>query len=209
MHRTWNDLHCPFSVSLKVRKWKPRSHLVQPTKIPQPRPNPFDFVYPYSRTHAKRHAIKFPSEPFPISVRAYHFITNGSITSELLYNKTYLLSSFFSVSQTGSRLPNSTMDSPASSHPYYPLTASIPSYVANDSSVLRLLVTFGLMVGVVTGLAYWQTIQSPLRLRPIDRFSVVWFALCWYSPCGPCDDDFYSDEANVFPLTRWILTCRI
>ena len=68
-------------------------------------------------------------------------------------------------------------------HPYYPLTASMPTYVANESSVLRLLVTFGVMVGVVTGLAYWQTLQSPLRLRPIDRFAVVWFALCWCCSC--------------------------
>lgn len=68
------------------------------------------------------------------------------------------------------------MDAP--SHPYYPPTASIPSYAANDSSVARILVTFGAMVGIVTGLAYWQTTQSPLRLRPLDKFAVVWFALC-------------------------------
>ncbi|KAG8414893.1 hypothetical protein J3458_008793 [Metarhizium acridum] len=74
------------------------------------------------------------------------------------------------------------MDATTPSHPYYPRTASIPTYVANESSVLRLLMTFGLMVGVVIGLAYWQTIQSPLRLRPIDRFAVMWFALCWYFP---------------------------
>lgn len=78
--------------------------------------------------------------------------------------------------------PNHIMDATAPSHPYYPRTASIPTYVANESSVLRLLMTFGLMVGVVIGLAYWQTIQSPLRLRPIDRFAVMWFALCWYFP---------------------------
>ncbi|KAK2593765.1 hypothetical protein QQS21_008526 [Conoideocrella luteorostrata] len=68
----------------------------------------------------------------------------------------------------------------APNHPYHPPTASIPSYVANESSVLRLVVTFGVMVGVVTGLAYWQTAQSPLRLRPMDKFAVVWFALCYY-----------------------------
>lgn len=74
------------------------------------------------------------------------------------------------------------MDAP--SHPYYPPTASIPSYAANDSSVLRILVTFGAMVGIVTGLAYWQTTQSPLRLRPLDKFAVVWFALCGFLHIG-------------------------
>ncbi|TWU73546.1 hypothetical protein ED733_003850 [Metarhizium rileyi] len=76
------------------------------------------------------------------------------------------------------------MDATTPSHPYYPPTASIANYVANDSSVTRLIMTFALMVGVVTGLAYWQTIQSPLRLRPIDRFAVMWFALCGFLHVG-------------------------
>ncbi|GAO14081.1 uncharacterized protein UV8b_06482 [Ustilaginoidea virens] len=74
------------------------------------------------------------------------------------------------------------MDPP--SHPYYPLTTPIPSYVANESSVLRLLTTFGLMVCVVVGLAYWPTRRSQLQLRALDKFAVMWFALCGFLHVG-------------------------
>ncbi|KAG5914753.1 hypothetical protein E4U42_000338, partial [Claviceps africana] len=36
------------------------------------------------------------------------------------------------------------------------------------------------MVGVVTGLAYWQTTRSRLRLGAMDKCAAVWFALCGF-----------------------------
>lgn len=71
-----------------------------------------------------------------------------------------------------------TMAADAPMHPYYPLSASIPAYVANESSVLRLVTTFVVLVGLVAGLAYWSAIRTPSSLRPIDKFAVVWFAVC-------------------------------
>ncbi|KAG6017932.1 hypothetical protein E4U41_004094 [Claviceps citrina] len=77
------------------------------------------------------------------------------------------------------------MDQPSHpSHPYYPPTASIPSYRPNESSLPRVLITFAALVGLVTGLAYWQTTQSRLRLRPLDKCAAVWFALCGFLHVG-------------------------
>ncbi|KZZ89719.1 emopamil binding protein [Moelleriella libera RCEF 2490] len=72
------------------------------------------------------------------------------------------------------------MAADAPMHPYYPLSASIPAYVANESSVLRLVTTFVVLVGLVAGLAYWSAIRTPSSLRPIDKFAVVWFAVCYF-----------------------------
>ncbi|KAG5982158.1 hypothetical protein E4U55_002228 [Claviceps digitariae] len=66
------------------------------------------------------------------------------------------------------------------SHPYYPPTASIPTYRPNASSLPRVLITFATMVVIVTGLAYRQTTRSRLRLRSLDKCAVVWFALCYF-----------------------------
>ncbi|KAG5994743.1 hypothetical protein E4U43_003176 [Claviceps pusilla] len=70
------------------------------------------------------------------------------------------------------------MDHP--SHPYYPPTASIPTYHPNASSLSRVLITFASMVGLVAGLAYWQTTRSRHPLRALDKSAAVWFALCYF-----------------------------
>ncbi|KAG6313833.1 hypothetical protein E4U22_000604 [Claviceps purpurea] len=70
------------------------------------------------------------------------------------------------------------MDQSFGPHPYYPPTASIPSYRANETPLPRVLIIFAAMVGGVTGLAYWQT--SRLRLRALDKWAAMWFALCYF-----------------------------
>ncbi|KAG5961957.1 hypothetical protein E4U57_007362 [Claviceps arundinis] len=70
------------------------------------------------------------------------------------------------------------MDQSFGPHPYHPPTASIPSYRANETPLPRVLITFAAMVGAVTGLAYCQT--SRLRLRAVDKWAAMWFALCYF-----------------------------
>ncbi|KAG6003133.1 hypothetical protein E4U21_002331 [Claviceps maximensis] len=66
------------------------------------------------------------------------------------------------------------------SHPYYPSTASIPTYQPNASSLPSVLITFAAIVAVVTGVAYWQATRSRLHLQALDKCAVVWFALCYF-----------------------------
>ncbi|KAL2264217.1 hypothetical protein VTK26DRAFT_49 [Humicola hyalothermophila] len=64
-------------------------------------------------------------------------------------------------------------------HPYYPLGVDIAHYVANDYSVLRLLISFALgcaAVFLVTHLSLLR--RSPVKLSAADRLTVFWFALC-------------------------------
>ncbi|KAM5345457.1 hypothetical protein ACJ41O_011319 [Fusarium nematophilum] len=78
-------------------------------------------------------------------------------------------------------IPEPISDSaPAPAHPYFPVDAVIPGYIANDKDVAELLVTFGAITGAVIGSAFRQTTQSKHPLRPIDRFAAAWFALCYY-----------------------------
>ena len=75
--------------------------------------------------------------------------------------------------------------SPPASHPYHPPNAAIPGYAPNETPVLQLLALFGAVVVAVCGAAYGfaavrdsSRSRSRPRLRPVDRFAVVWFALC-------------------------------
>ena len=76
--------------------------------------------------------------------------------------------------------------SPPASHPYHPPDAAIPGYAPNETPVAQLLAVFGAVVVAVCGAAYGvaavaardSSSRSRTRLRPVDRFAVVWFALC-------------------------------
>jgi hypothetical protein len=63
-------------------------------------------------------------------------------------------------------------------HPYFPLDAVIPGYIPNITGVTELIVTFGAIVSAVIVFSLWQTTRTQKPVRPIDRFTVAWFALC-------------------------------
>ncbi|KAH7313383.1 Emopamil-binding protein [Stachybotrys elegans] len=68
----------------------------------------------------------------------------------------------------------------AGAHPYYPSTAVLPGFVANDMPVAEMLPAFGAIVGAVVGGVYLLAARSRLRLGPADRFAAAWFALCGF-----------------------------
>lgn len=74
-------------------------------------------------------------------------------------------------------------------HPYFPRTASIPHYVPNETSVIRLLALFGSIAAAVVVTAYKL---PPAKARLVDRYSASWFALCRFRcpytpPCAEND----------------------
>lgn len=68
----------------------------------------------------------------------------------------------------------------AMDHPYYPPTVAIPHYVPNTTPVIRLLVMFGGIVGVVVMAAFYSVRVGKGGSRQADRFAAAWFALCMY-----------------------------
>lgn len=68
------------------------------------------------------------------------------------------------------------MDS--TSHPYYPPSVPIPGYVPNGTSLTDLLPVFAGFIGAVIVSANYLAARTQPRLRPVDQFAVVWFAIC-------------------------------
>lgn len=64
------------------------------------------------------------------------------------------------------------------SHPYFPSSASIPGYAPNVTPLTRLLPVFGAIIGAVAVSGHLLAARTRPRLRPIDRFAVIWFAVC-------------------------------
>ncbi|KAK2062469.1 emopamil binding protein [Colletotrichum caudatum] len=64
-------------------------------------------------------------------------------------------------------------------HPYYPVHARLPHYVANEAPLLKLLVAFAAIIAtvIVTVLTVVRRIRP--KLTTSDRLAVSWFAL-WY-----------------------------
>ena len=65
-------------------------------------------------------------------------------------------------------------------HPYYPLEAEIVGYLANEYSVVKLLVCFGSAVAVIFALTLMVVGRVAPRLSWGDRGTVLWFVLCEY-----------------------------
>lgn len=63
-------------------------------------------------------------------------------------------------------------------HPYWPSTAVIPGFRANETSVARLLAILGSIALLVVGSALRQLDRSHARLRPMDKAAAAWFSLC-------------------------------
>lgn len=68
----------------------------------------------------------------------------------------------------------------AMAHPYYPLTAHIPSYAQNEMDIMVLGPFFVVVLLAIMFAAFVKACKVPLR--PIDRFAASWFALCTVSP---------------------------
>lgn len=67
-------------------------------------------------------------------------------------------------------------DEAAAQHPYYPRTASIPGFVANEWPTTQLMAAFACAAGAVVVAAYRAT--AARRSRRLDCFAAAWFALC-------------------------------
>jgi len=62
-------------------------------------------------------------------------------------------------------------------HPYYPLNAEIVGYLANEFSVMKLLVCFGSGVAVIFALTLMVVGRVGPRLSWGDKGTVLWFVL--------------------------------
>ncbi|KAL2878276.1 hypothetical protein SGCOL_006528 [Colletotrichum sp. CLE4] len=80
-------------------------------------------------------------------------------------------------------MDNSTDAGAAFAHPYYPVTAALPHYVANKNSVLGLLVFFGSIISSVVFTAVVGARNAYPQLTASDQLTVVWFALCGFLHC--------------------------
>ncbi|KAF4783243.1 emopamil binding protein [Colletotrichum scovillei] len=71
----------------------------------------------------------------------------------------------------------------AFAHPYYPVTAALPHYVANKNSVVSLLVFFGSIISFVVVTAVAGARNTYPQLKASDQLTVAWFALCGFLHC--------------------------
>ncbi|OHW91263.1 emopamil binding protein [Colletotrichum incanum] len=71
----------------------------------------------------------------------------------------------------------------ASWHPYYPMNAELPHYIANETPLLKLLVTFAATIAsvVVVTIMVARRIHSNMMIS--DQLIVAWFALCGFLHC--------------------------
>ncbi|GAD94330.1 EBP domain-containing protein [Paecilomyces variotii No. 5] len=67
--------------------------------------------------------------------------------------------------------------SPHHSHPYYPPEAELAGYLANEYSVLRLLVYFAIGCASVLGTALVVATHVRPSMNRADRFAILWFVL--------------------------------
>lgn len=75
-------------------------------------------------------------------------------------------------------MDNATDAAAAFTHPYYPVSAALPHYVANKNSVLSLLVFFGSIISFVVFTAVAGARNAYPQLKASDQLTVAWFALC-------------------------------
>ncbi|KXH69063.1 emopamil binding protein [Colletotrichum salicis] len=80
-------------------------------------------------------------------------------------------------------MDNSTDAGAAFAHPYYPVTAALPHYVANKNSVLSLLLFFGSIISSVVFTAVVGARNAYPQLTASDHLNVAWFALCGFLHC--------------------------
>ncbi|KAK1965785.1 emopamil binding protein [Colletotrichum sublineola] len=64
-------------------------------------------------------------------------------------------------------------------HPYYPVNAGLPHYVANEAPFLQLLVAFGVTIAIVVVAVLMVARRIHPEMATSDQLLVSWFAL-WY-----------------------------
>lgn len=66
----------------------------------------------------------------------------------------------------------------AASHPYYPVNAALPHYAANETPLVKLLVTFAATIASVVVVTVVAARRTHTKMAFLDQLSVAWFALC-------------------------------
>ncbi|KDN66911.1 putative emopamil binding protein [Colletotrichum sublineola] len=68
-------------------------------------------------------------------------------------------------------------------HPYYPVNAGLPHYVANEAPFLQLLVAFGVTIAIVVVAVLMVARRIHPEMATSDQLLVSWFALCGFLHC--------------------------
>lgn len=86
------------------------------------------------------------------------------------------------------------------SHNYYPPSIQLPDYVANESSVLSLILQFGILWAAVVGFSFTLICRLRPSLSLSDRVAFTWMCLSIVSPI------LLDKVQEISPLTRtsWI-----
>lgn len=65
-------------------------------------------------------------------------------------------------------------------HPYFPASAEISGYLANEMSVPALLASFGVLVAVIWSGSYMIIKSYRPKLSTGELLTFLWFVLCMY-----------------------------
>lgn len=66
-------------------------------------------------------------------------------------------------------------------HNYYPLWVQLPHYVANQSPVISLIISFGLQWGAVIGASFFIIGRFRPKAGLSDRIAFTWMCLSMFS----------------------------
>ncbi|KAJ5881955.1 uncharacterized protein N7529_000627 [Penicillium soppii] len=91
------------------------------------------------------------------------------------------------------------------SHNYYPTSIQLPDYVANESSVLSLILQFGILWAAVVGFSFTLICRMRPSLSLSDRVAFTWMCLSIVSPILLDKDQEITGFIHLFFEAHFVL----